>query len=415
MGFEYPDDVRFTCQQCGDCCRTWNVLVTEAEREALRSLEWPEGSALAGVRPTAAVKVPGMEGRHRLARQDDGACVFLADNQCALHREFGADAKPLMCRLYPFAFYAVGERTTVDCSFFCQGISRNVGEPLSVRESEWVEQIASGAASRSDSFELRKGTPIGPDLLWELEHFLLRFLEDDGLSIVDRVRCCVEFTRLGTTGDPTLPTAATLREAIATGLPVRVQKSAPQSLDEDQHGFFHQWVYLVVNPPPASLYELAPEPMRLALEKRKREAARYKNAMNTPIVDGRALDKTFADVSAVEINLTGELVTLFRRYFQAKIIGQRFLMAGEQELPFVEAVPRLFLGLPVAAWTAKALAAQAGAQEVQVSHLQHALRLVDRTLGQMSAPQLTKKQARAWDYLLYESSLVEAASAVIIG
>lgn len=415
MDFEFPSDAHFTCQQCGDCCRTWNVLVTDAEREELKSLDWSDKEAQLGdVRPTVAVKIPGMEGRHRLNRTDDGACVFLVDNRCALHTHFGAESKPLMCRLYPFAFYELGERTTVDCSFFCKGVNRDLGDSLEGRESEWVRLLNEGQALGRGQHELRPGVPIDADLMWELEHYLLDFLADDSLTIDERVRCCVDFSRLGTTGDPTLPTAKTLRDAMATGLPVRVKKNAPQELDENQRGFFYQWVYLALNPPPASLYEQGVEQQRMAQSARKEQAERYKNENNRPWVDGRELEKSFAQVAAVSLDVSGEASALLRRYLQAKVIGQRFLMAGERVLPLVQAVPRFFISLPVALWTAKALAAERDRDTVELLDLQDALRWVDRTAGQMAVPRLTEKQQKAWNYLLYESSLVEAATAHLL-
>ena len=36
----YPADLRFTCTQCGDCCREANVQVNSAELEGLKRLDW---------------------------------------------------------------------------------------------------------------------------------------------------------------------------------------------------------------------------------------------------------------------------------------------------------------------------------------------------------------------------------------
>ena len=125
--FVHPPDVRFTCSRCGDCCRTWDVMVSSRERKALEGVDW-EGRAddLAGVKPTVGVKAPGMEGQRRLRRRDDGACIFLGEeSQCRLHEHFGEEAKPLMCRLYPFGFYPMGDRVAVDVAFSCRAVSES--------------------------------------------------------------------------------------------------------------------------------------------------------------------------------------------------------------------------------------------------------------------------------------------------
>src|SRR5688500_17392162 len=102
--FEAPENVRFTCTKCGDCCRTWNVALATGERESIEALDWTTRE-IDLVDAVVTVQLPGQPWppRHRLARHDDGACVFLGKaNQCRIHEHFGADAKPLVCRMYPF-------------------------------------------------------------------------------------------------------------------------------------------------------------------------------------------------------------------------------------------------------------------------------------------------------------------------
>ena len=88
------------------------------------------------------------------------------------------------------------------------------------------------------------------------------------------------------------------------------------------------------------------------------------------------------------------------RYFEAKVVGQRFMREGARELPFIEAVPRLLLLFPMLVWTAKALAAAEGAGEVAEAHARRGLRLLDRSFGEVRLSELPVKQRKAWQFVL---------------
>jgi hypothetical protein len=81
------------------------------------------------------------------------------------------------------------------------------------------------AAVAERGHALRTGVPIASALMWELEHGVLEFLTDITLNPVECLRCALQFTRLATTGDPALPTTATLREAMARGIPLQVRQT----------------------------------------------------------------------------------------------------------------------------------------------------------------------------------------------
>ena len=94
----------------------------------------------------------------------------------------------------------------------------------------------------------------------------------------------------------------------------------------------------------------------------------------------------------------------------AKIVGQKFLQAGQQELPLVEATLKFLLCFPMTVWTSTALAAERGSARVEESELRQAIRLIDRTLGQIPTPLLPRKQRDVHDWIMLETDLVEAAT-----
>ena len=128
-------------------------MLGPGEAESLRGLDWTGRSEeLAQIEPAQKVRQPGVETRHRLRRRADGSCVYLGEaNQCRIHEHFGAARKPLLCRLYPFGFYPMGDRIGVDVSFACRAVSQGLGEPLKERVPEWTRLLDSSSESAADN------------------------------------------------------------------------------------------------------------------------------------------------------------------------------------------------------------------------------------------------------------------------
>jgi Fe-S-cluster containining protein len=101
------EGARFQCQGSGECCQ--NYVFGPLEDEDIARLEalpiaehWPH---LAGAPLFETTNQGGFELRYLKSR--DERCVFLEDDRrCGLHRRFGADAKPALCRIYPIEHLA---------------------------------------------------------------------------------------------------------------------------------------------------------------------------------------------------------------------------------------------------------------------------------------------------------------------
>lgn len=99
---------RWSCHGCGACCRDFRL--GPVEPEVIAALAAAGASELVGRgapftgTDAWAVREPGPGGEEGwFLRHRDGACVFLmADNRCAVHARFGAEAKPGFCREFPF-------------------------------------------------------------------------------------------------------------------------------------------------------------------------------------------------------------------------------------------------------------------------------------------------------------------------
>jgi lysine-N-methylase len=413
----YPKEVHFSCSRCGDCCRGWHVMLGPGEAERLSALEWGGAAPdLAGVSPGAPVPGGLRSGRLALARRPDGACVYLgANNQCRIHETFGEAAKPLLCRLYPFGFLGVGDRVAVDVSFACRAVSLDQGEPLSRRVPEWT-RLLEGAPLERKPHKFSKKYDVPGELLWELEHHLVAILSDESLSLLDRVRSVFEFNRLATTSDPRTKAARTLREVLAKGIPrqIRHRPLEPDSelMDKTGRAVFFHLLFLSLNPTPDGLLTLSGKAREREAGLRVQAADAYKFPEAKPLVDNRELRASFGEVAKVSAPTldSGSGAEILARYLKAKIVGQRFMREGEEELAFVEAVPRLLLLVPIAVWTAKALAAGRGASSVAEEDARGSLRLVDRSYGEIRLSSLPPKPRKAWRFVLLETDLPVTAS-----
>ena len=393
-------------------------MLGPGERGIIEALDWTSARPdLDDMTTVVTTESPGA-GREveRLARRDDGACVFLGDDDlCELHRHFGASTKPLMCRIYPFGFYPIGGRVAVDCSFACRAVSRDQGAPLETRTPEWSALLSDVAPAEERPHRLSREYTIDGAGVWALEHLLVGFLAHPELSLYDRVRCCLQLTRLVAATDPSRPSFDALTNALATGLPRQIAAiDSSDWMDRTQRAVVYQWLYLTLNPVAANL-DLLP-PGRRRKKQRLMAGELFRRRVGRPTVDGDQLSVDFAAVAEVEPGVFAERdCAPLTRYLQAKIIGQRLLIDGDRELPLSEAVPALMLTYPMTIWTAKALAAEAGRPAVEESHVRDALRLIDRTFGHIPISLMPKKLAKAWRFLLTETEIVVSAVNELLG
>jgi Fe-S-cluster containining protein len=195
---------RFTCAQCGRCCRRgWDIAVTAAEVEGYRKAgaaawytteEVAERTEAETGTKTEAVDpfepIGGQAGHFRIRKRADGACGFLsAENRCRIHEQLGGARKPLTCRLFPFRFHPVEGKALLSASFCCPTVVANEGEPVTAQVrvlsglyNEWARTYP----EPKRSFELVAGRPISGATVATLRDLLRTMLDHaDGEGRVD--------------------------------------------------------------------------------------------------------------------------------------------------------------------------------------------------------------------------------------
>ncbi len=134
-----PTIQNWDCHNCGDCCRTYAVRITTEERDRILKQGWMGTPGFENREPVVYDKA---KGEYQLGRTEEGACVFLGeDNRCKMHAKFGGASKPFPCRLYPFVLVPHGENWKVSLRYACPSATANLGRPSSVHTDE-VVQIA---------------------------------------------------------------------------------------------------------------------------------------------------------------------------------------------------------------------------------------------------------------------------------
>jgi lysine-N-methylase len=186
---------RFTCAQCGRCCRRgWDIAVTAAEVEGYRkagAAAWyttdevaeragtETGSGASAVDPFEPIG--GHAGHFRIRKRADGACGFLSpENRCRIHEQLGGARKPLTCRLFPFRFHPVEGKAVVSASFCCPTVVANEGEPVTAQVralgglyTEWARTYP----EPKGSFALVAGLPISGATVATLRDVLRTMLD----------------------------------------------------------------------------------------------------------------------------------------------------------------------------------------------------------------------------------------------
>ncbi len=136
---EIPVNQNWTCHSCGGCCKQHAIAVTLEEQQRIAAQGWEHEPAVGRSAEQLFVDVGGWLTRRwtRLAHQADGSCVFLDESGlCRIHAKFGEPAKPLACRIYPYAFHPAGDAMAVSLRFSCPSVAANLGQPITQKRKE---------------------------------------------------------------------------------------------------------------------------------------------------------------------------------------------------------------------------------------------------------------------------------------
>ena len=96
------------CHVCGSCCKEYVVAITPEERAGSKPNRGKETKSL-GSRRFFANRAVLVVPRYAQSSRGWELCVLERSRACRIHERFGYAAKPLPCRLFPFALVPVGD------------------------------------------------------------------------------------------------------------------------------------------------------------------------------------------------------------------------------------------------------------------------------------------------------------------
>jgi lysine-N-methylase len=390
----------WSCHNCGGCCREHLIEVTADEKQRIERQRWSSADGVPSDRPLIV--------RHgndawRLNHQQDGACVFLDDKGlCRIHGKFGEAAKPLACRVYPYAVHPVSSSLTVSLRFSCPSVVQNLGQP--VHEQKWLNQLSEEIVSGKRTQLAPPALYGGQQLDWEdllkfvavIDASLVHSSTDDVTFAVRLMRVLswlelVEESRFDTVRGKRLDdyldlvTRAARKAQPDNDLPVLKPSRmgrlifrliVAQLLRHDtaqtvsaglraRAGLFRTGVKFTLG---KGTVPQLPEPPSVV----------------TAFRDGKAPNQqriSFADLERPFEGRTPEIDELMTRYFRVKIQGMHFCGVANFNMSLVDGFRSLALMYPAVLWVARMKSAAAGRETLAIPDVQSALATLDHNFA----------------------------------
>ena len=402
---DLPVIQNWSCHNCGGCCREHLIEITEDEKRRIEKQSW---KASDGVSMDQPLITSLGKGRYRLAHQADGACVFLDDKGlCRIHAKFGEPAKPLACRVYPYAYHPAGkEKVTVSLRFSCPSVVRNVGKAVTDQAGELNQlgkEIVAGKKRDHHPPAIHFGSTHGEqEVSWpDFHQFLAAFdnsLADLSVDFVVRLMRILSWLELVQVSQ-----FETIRgQKLTEYLELIVDASAKAQPDNDlpivrpsrlgRVMFRLMTAQYARHDTEAQLREglgVRFGLLRAALKftsgmgsvPQLRGSASVATAFANSTAGDKAKSVGFGDVEGRFDGRRAEIDELFTRYFRVKVQGIHFCGPANYDTNLVDGFHSLALMYPVVMWLARLRAVRNGRKELDLEDVQAALATADHNFG----------------------------------
>jgi lysine-N-methylase len=129
-------DERWKCRGCGRCCRGNIVPLHDDDLKRLKSQNWKKHPDFS--QQPFMIHQGWFSRQHRLAQHSDGTCVFLdKEGLCRIHKEFGFNEKPLICRMYPLQIVPLEKAAVLTLRRSCPVAAAGEGDVL----TEYLDEV----------------------------------------------------------------------------------------------------------------------------------------------------------------------------------------------------------------------------------------------------------------------------------
>lgn len=389
------------CHGCTSCCRELVVHLTQRDVDEIERQGWRQRMS----------EPPYIRlGRERvLNHQPGGGCVFLTeDGRCRIHAEFGAEAKPLACRLYPFTLHHEGDAIRAGLRFDCPSAVSNSGSALSSHRKHLTRLVA----ELHDAGQSLLGDRAAPACLTDgrrltnaEQHAFVRcldsWLRDANRPLSQRLLgmyhliCTLSRAKLQNVRDEEF---VELLDLLAIDLPaatdeLRAQAAPPPSSREGKllrmNIFAHCEHVTLAQARRSFLAGLAYRFDQLS------RARRFVRGVGpVPKLVAGFLGGSFAEVARITcpIEVHRQIDELLTRYLRVRLLGGTAFGAGYYGWAAVDGLSALLLAVCCVDWLARYFTVTEGRAAIMIEDVNHALGVVDRTAGR--ARELGTRAAR---------------------
>jgi lysine-N-methylase len=385
---QLPTIQNWSCHSCAGCCRQHLIEITDEERHRIEGQSW---TAADGIPPDGAVVEwhagPPWKKRYRLAHQSDGACVFLDERGlCRIHAKFGEDAKPLACRIYPYAFHPAGKEVTISLRFSCPSVVANRGPSLAENRSE-IKRLADavvpeGATRTAPPAVSARERLEWPDVLRIMRALEATLAESDVPVAIKLLRALFWIDLVGQArfdtvrGDRLADFLGLITQAAAAEVPGEL--TDPAQPTRVGRMYFRMQVAQYARKDTAADLEGG---WRNRARLLKAALAFSRGRGNVPPLQTGFQPVPFATLEAPFGGIPAEAEELLTRYFRVKIAGLHFCGAAYYGVPLVEGFHSLALMLPAVLWLARWRAAGEQRSRLMADDIAQAISVADHHHG----------------------------------
>lgn len=191
-----PDKVNFTCQNSGTCCSVFETIPADKHTVETINRVGEETLLSAAGKSTDKSILKVNEGTDiTISRDTCGQCsMYGSDQLCAIHKVAGKDAKPQVCKDFPYRFVETEGGVFVGLSFVCPTVRKNMGAALKDQEQKIAEHytVAKSVLESPRRIMLNRRLAMSWEDYVLLEQSFQDILDNAGEKLSVRViACCV--------------------------------------------------------------------------------------------------------------------------------------------------------------------------------------------------------------------------------
>jgi lysine-N-methylase len=184
------------CHQCTACCRETTIQLNADDLARLKDQRWDQHP---DYRSVETVRRGAWLSGAVLAHRPDGSCVFLTEaGRCRIHEDFGPEAKPAMCQLFPLQVMTTDREACATVLRSCPSSAADRGRPVEQHLSSLKRLVGDKFEGRSPASVPRivGRTTRDWDDFYVVVEALERLLVDERLPLVRRLVHALRFCNL---------------------------------------------------------------------------------------------------------------------------------------------------------------------------------------------------------------------------